>query len=128
MQPLPVKETLSAGGAGDTVIVGYGINDAAHHTQVDLFRERTAKVLEYLNDFAGRSFMIVPIPTTISDVEKYRDEYSQIIRDEHKRFPRVTLIEGSDFYPGQNELFVDGVHPNDQGMEIYARGLVNALR
>ena len=128
MQPLPVKETLSAGGAGDVAIVGYGINDAAQHTPLELFRERTAKVLEYLNGFAGKSFMIVPIPTTIPDVEKFREEYSQIIRDEQKRFPRVTLIEGAEFYPGEEELFVDGVHPNDQGMEIYARGLIKALR
>ena len=127
MQPVPVQETLKLGKAGDIAIVGFGINDAAHLTDAELFRERTAKVLEHLAGFAGKAFIITPIPAAV-DAEQNRELYSQMIRDEQKRFPQVTLIEGASFFPADASLFVDKLHPNDQGMQIYAQGLIKAIR
>lgn len=115
-----VEATLALG--GDLAVVCFGINDAAHGTDPQLFRERTDKVLELLDRFPGKSFIIVPIPSVRIDGVA-REKICQIIRDEQKKFPGVTLIEGADFYPAQDEFFVDGLHPNDEGMKIYAEGL-----
>ena len=115
-----VEATLALG--GDLAVVGFGINDAFHATDHQLFRERTLKVLELLDKFSGKAFIIVPIPNMKID-NAIREGFCQIIREAHKKFPKVTLIEGADFYPAREDLFVDLTHPNDEGMKIYAEGL-----
>ena len=54
--------------------------------------------------------------------------YRQIIRDEKQKYPKIALLEGTSFYPAEAELFVDGVHPNDEGMQIYANALTKAIK
>ena len=115
-----VEATLALG--GDLAVVGFGINDAFHATDHQLFRERTVRVLELLDKFSGKAFIIVPIPNMKID-NAIREGFCQIIREEQKKFPKVTLIEGADFYPAREDLFVDLTHPNDEGMKIYAEGL-----
>lgn len=116
----PVEATLAIG--GDVIVVGFGINDTFHAVPHELFRERTARVLQLLDNFAGKAFIVVPIPNMKVEDELY-NSYCQIIRDEQKKFPEVTLIEGASFYPHKEEYFVDGTHPNDEGMKIYADAL-----
>ena len=119
-----VEETLALG--GDGIVVCFGINDIPHGTPLDLFRERTAKVLALLDKFAGKAFIITPISNTnISAAE--RKPICDIIREEHKNFPGVTLIEGAEIVPERADLFVDGTHPNDEGMKIYAEGLAKII-
>lgn len=120
----PVEQTLTLG--GDAVVVCFGINDAAHGVAHDLFRERTRRVLELLKDFSGKSFIIVPIPNMNVDAES-REALCRIIREEQRAFPEVTIIEGASFYPACNEFFVDGTHPNDEGMKIYAEALAEII-
>lgn len=128
MEPLPVKATLDMGGANDIAVVGFGANDAAQKLDKDVFREKTRQVLEHLNNFAGKSLIITPIPALV-ELEERREEYCRIIREEHKNFHRVMLLEGASFYPaGRKELYADRLHPNDEGMKIYAEGLIKALK
>ena len=115
-----VEATLAIG--GDVIVVGFGINDTAHKVPHELFRERTAKVLQLLSRFSGKAFIVVPIPCMNVEDEQY-NSYCQIIKEEQQKFPDVTLIEGSSFYPHKAEYFVDGTHPNDEGMKIYADAL-----
>ena len=84
------------------------------------------KLLELLDRFAGKAFIVVPIPNMNVSAEG-RTNICNIIREEQKNFPKVTLIEGADFYPAKAELFVDGTHPNDEGMAIYAEGLAKIM-
>ena len=121
----PVEYTLALG--GDAVLVCFGINDVPHETPYELFRERTGKVLELLDGFAGRSFLVVPIPNMNVSPEG-RETICRIIREEHKNYPNVTLIEGESFYPAKSEFFVDGTHPNDEGMQIYAENLAKIMK
>ena len=121
----PVAETISFG--GDVLMVCFGINDCFHKTPAELFRERTVKVLSLMKNFSGKSFIIVPIPNMRVELELY-ESFCQIIREEHKNFPEVNLIESANFYPAREELFVDGTHPNDEGMKIYADGLYEVMK
>ena len=127
MEIVPVAETLTLGCKNDIAIVGFGINDAAQKRDEKLFRESTAGVLKLLNEFAGKSIIITPIPAT-AEAEENRERYSDIIREECKLYPQVTLLEGSDFFPEDASLLCDGLHPNDQGMEVYANGLIKAIK
>ena len=128
MEPTPVKATLDMGGENDIAVVGFGANDAAQKLDKDVFRAKTRQVLEYLNAFAGKSLIITPIPAMV-ELEERREEYCQIIREEHRNCSRVTLLEGSSFFPaGKEELYADKLHPNDEGMKIYAEGLIKAIR
>ena len=125
---LPVKATLDMGGENDIAVVGFGANDAAQKLDKDVFRAKTRQVLEYLNAFAGKSLIITPIPAMV-ELEERREEYCQIIREEHRNCSRVTLLEGFSFFPaGKEELYADKLHPNDEGMKIYAEGLIKAIR
>ena len=115
-----VEATLALG--GDVIVVGFGINDTFHQVPYELFRERTARVLQLLAGFSGKAFIVVPIPNMKVDNALY-ESYCNIIREEHKKNPAAVLIEGASFYPARDELFVDATHPNDEGMKIYADGL-----
>ncbi|MBE6380776.1 MAG: hypothetical protein E7047_07590 [Lentisphaerae bacterium] len=125
MQPIPVEEALKLNGA--ITIVGFGINDAAHETPIDLFRERVRQILTLLSQAAGKTFILTPIPALVP-AEANRELYSNIIREEHRNFPAVNLIEGAGLLTADNDYFVDGLHPNDSGMKIYAGNLTNAIR
>ena len=128
MNPIPVKATLDMGGANDIAVVGFGANDSAQQKDVALFRSQVRQTLEYLSSFPGKSIIITPIPSTEARVEEPRPLYCSIIREEHAAFPKVKLLEGESFYPANNpDLFVDGLHPNDEGMKIYADGLIKAI-
>lgn len=120
----PVEYTIALG--GDAIMVCFGINDIPHGTTPELFRERVKKVLELLDGFSGKSFIIAPI-SNIKIGPEQREPFSDIIREEKSRFPRVTLIEGAEIVPAREELFVDGTHPNNEGMAIYAEGLFKII-
>lgn len=129
MNPVPVKATLDLGGANDVAIVAFGANDTAQNKDLELFRSQVKQVLEYLSNFAGKSIILTPIPAMVPTVEPNRHIYCAVIREEHANYPKVKLLEGESFYPANTpEIFVDGLHPNDEGMKIHAAGLIKAIR
>lgn len=126
MRPETVQEALNIN--GDVVVVALGINDISHQTPPEIFRERTARTLQLLSEHDGKCFIITPIPTALAELECQRDRICQIIREEQAKYPRVVLVEGSSFFPADDSLLDDLLHPNDRGMEVYARGLINMIR
>ena len=86
------------------------------------------KILEYLSGSGARCFIITPIPSTREELESRRSWICNMIRDEQKNFPAVTLIEGESFFPPDDSLLCDQLHPNDKGMEVYAQGWINAVK
>ena len=126
MRPETVRDSLPIG--GDIVIVALGINDIAQKTPMDVFRERTRSVLEMLNGFSGKSIIITPIPSTRDDLEEKRGEICQIIREEQQKFPRVNLLEGDDFFPQSDDYLCDQLHPNDAGMAVYGKAIIEKIR
>ena len=129
MEFSPVEATLEFGGSKDDVIVvGFGANDAAQKVDLDYFRNSTNKILSAISNFAGKAIIISPIPTT-NEFESRRPIYSNIVREEAAKYPKVKLLDGDQFYPANRpDLYVDGLHPNDEGMKIYAAGLIQAVK
>ena len=112
----------------DLAVLALGINDIGHNTKLEVFRKRLIKVMTMLSKYAGKTAVITPIPTTLEHLEKQRPQLCQTFREIHRDFPEITLIEGESFFPADPALLVDGLHPNDRGMEVYAAGLIEALR
>ena len=129
MEFSPVEATVEFGGSKDDVIVvGFGANDAAQKVDLDYFRNSTNKILSAISNFAGKAVIISPIPTT-NEFESRRPIYSNIVREEAAKYPKVKLLDGDQFYPAnRDDLYVDGLHPNDEGMKIYAAGLIQAVK
>lgn len=128
MQELTMRETLQLStGANDVAVLALGCNNAAQSTDLDAFRKETAGALKLLAEFPGKAVVVTPIPALTVDAEKL-EVYRQIIRDEKQHYPQIALLEGTSFYPAEANLFVDGVHPNDEGMQIYANALTKAIK
>ena len=128
MKELTARETLKFSSSDkDIIVLALGCNNAAQGTDPELFRQETAGAMKLLAEFPGKALVITPIPALTVDAEKL-EFYRQIIRDEKQKYPRIALLEGTSFYPAEAELFVDGVHPNDEGMQIYAQAIVKAIQ
>ena len=128
MKELTARETLKLSSrTQDIIVLALGCNNAAQGTDPELFRQETAGAMKLLAEFPGKALVITPIPALTVDAEKL-EFYRQIIRDEKQKYPRIALLEGTSFYPAEAELFVDGVHPNDEGMQIYAQAIVKAIQ
>ncbi len=55
------------------------------------------------------------------------EELREIIRRSAAAFPRITVIEGPAIFPAEEEFYVDGTHPNDAGMAVYAARLARIM-
>lgn len=122
-----VEESIALG--GDAIIVGFGCNDAAQQISQDFFRNETRAALELLKNFPGKSFIVTPIPSC-NYVEPRREPYCRIIREEYSKLngTPTTLLEGESFFPADEKLMIDQLHPNDAGMIVYAEALADAVK
>ena len=112
----------------DVVVTGLGVNDTTHGTSLDVFRRRTVESLRRLAEYGKPALVITPIPTTRSELEDQRKVLADIIRKEVQNFPALTLLDGDSFFPQDDELLCDKLHPNDKGMQVYAAALIQTLQ
>jgi len=56
------------------------------------------------------------------------EEYRQALLPLAEEFAEVRLARGEAMIPDEERYFTDCVHPNDEGMAVYARNLVPVLR
>ncbi len=110
---------------GDIMIVALGTNDSLAKKPLDVFTEDVRKSLKIFAAFAGRKYLILPIPNP--GVPPGLDEYRRIIRTEAETYPEIRIIDGYEFYPADLEYYCDKTHPNDKGAELYARHVVKVI-
>lgn len=122
----PAHVAMCAQLPGDVMIVGLGVNDALKAVELELFRDNAAKSMANFATFPGKKFLVMPIPKVASaelDLEVYRE----VIRSCAGEYPQIKVIDGYDLFPPREELYADGLHPNDAGFKIYAEGLSRGL-
>ena len=51
----------------------------------------------------------------------------QLIIQNGEKYPQMQVINGFKLIPPVQEYFIDGVHPNELGMELYAQNLVKEI-
>ena len=113
------------------VVVAYGTNDFNRYSTVEEFvppmREYMAKLKRLYGD--KQVFVISPIWRRLRKPEARErfEEYRRAIEDEAQK-QGFCLVEGSLLVPPVNELYTDGLHPNDTGFSLYAENLIEVLR
>jgi len=118
----------------DVVSIAYGTNDFNQGIPTRAFGENAFRLVEALIRAMPGKPVIIITPLTWAggktpnsaglELEEYRSVLTEMlhgIRDAH-------IVLGDGLIPDDTRWFVDGVHPNDAGMAIYAKNLMPVLK
>lgn len=111
----------------DKIIVSLGTNQYGTESMVDI-----EEYYERLMEVYGRDIpvlCITPIwrgdsPEGIPTLEKFCGKLMEICR----KYANIQIVNGFDLIPHLSEYFLDNLHPNELGSEIYGRNLVLAIQ
>ena len=114
----------------DWVVLSYGTNDFDKRKEFDEFYLHMSEYMAKLEDMYGdkKVFVITPIWRRISKPEaRERFEiYRNAIAAEAEKHGFIS-IDGGLLVPPVQELYTDGLHPNDVGFSLYAENLIEIL-
>lgn len=117
----------------DYITVAYGTNDWSHCTK-EVFAKNCKEFYDILchNYPKATVFAITPIwRKDMTESKPFGDFMSvrESIREITAEYKNVSVIDGSDFVPGDESLFSDlRLHPNDKGFEYYAENLTKRVK
>ena len=131
-QPMMMDEAYPV--QADIVTVAYGTNDWGHVLPEEDAERRKGffeKLLRTHPD--AKIFVLLPIWRDRQDDQRNGygtlEDYRNLLREETKKFPRITVIEGEDLVPHHGDFFMpDLLHPNALGFTQYAKNLWNELK
>lgn len=109
----------------DKIIVALGTNQYGTESMADIeeYYEIITKLYKDIPILAitplWRGDNMEGVPTLISFCEKLKDIIA--------KYPIVTMVEGWKLVPHLPEYFLDNLHPNQLGTEVYARNLVREI-
>lgn len=118
----------------DIISIAYGVNDWNRGLTPDEVGENAEQLVAALaRRYADKPVLLItPVPALMqSDTNKIGltlDEYRLALADAVKGVKQAIVVEGDKILPADNAFFVDGVHPNDKGFELYARNLSKELQ
>lgn len=115
----------------DFATVAFGVNDFSQDRPLEEVATQTRQMWENLTSRGGPIFLLTPIPwakrTEPNKIGLSLADYRNTIAAAGRSFPAVTVVHGENLVPDDPQLFVDNIHPNDDGMAVYARNLQKAL-
>lgn len=109
----------------DKIIVALGTNqyDTESMADIEKYYEIITSLYKNIPILAitplWRGDNIEGLPTLI----KFCDKLKDII----KKYDTVTMVEGWNLVPHLSEYFIDNLHPNQLGTEVYARNLIREM-
>ncbi|MDD4096574.1 MAG: SGNH/GDSL hydrolase family protein [Oscillospiraceae bacterium] len=110
----------------DKIIISMGTNQYGTESMKDIeeYYERLAEV------FGDRPVLcITPIWRGDSpDGEPVLIRFCHRLKEICSKYPQITVVDGFGLVPHLPEYFLDNLHPNALGSEIYGRNLVLAIR
>ena len=114
------------------ITIAFGTNDFNSSRNLQEFQQATVELLAELTQKDNcKIALITTIPwperSTPNDLGLHIELYRDALRQATAKFPSVTLIEGPELIQEDAAMFVDNVHPNNQGMQIYATNLSKEL-
>lgn len=118
----------------NSAFIAYGINDFNNCVPPDRTGEEAFRMLNALCGAGreGKVIVITPIPCTRGGRENESgfslESYREAIAAAAREFPGTLVIDGKMLLGERSEYFIDGLHPNDDGMKIYADNLIRILR
>jgi lysophospholipase L1-like esterase len=116
----------------DIITIAFGTNDFNSSRNLQEFQRETVELLEELikrNNCKIALITTIPLPerTTPNNLGLPIEVYRNTLRQAAAEFSEVTLIEGPELIPEDATMFVDNIHPNNQGMQVYATNLSKEL-
>jgi lysophospholipase L1-like esterase len=109
----------------DKIIISMGTNQYGTESMKDIeeYYERLAEV------YGNRPMLsITPIWRGDSpDGEPVLISFCQKLKEICSKYPNITIVDGFRLVPHLPEYFLDNLHPNALGAEIYGRNLVLAI-
>ena len=119
--------------APDIITVAYGTNDWAHGDRERYVRESRGFYENLVKSYPdAKIFALAPIwrgditgETGVGPFEFLAENLRNIAKD----IPNMTVIDCIDFVPHSPSMFSpDILHPNDQGFDHYAEGVIKAIK
>ncbi len=96
------------------------------------------ETMDAVEDYYKRLFEIYGFLPTLCITPLWRDDpntnhekleqYCQGIKDVCKQYKNIIIVDGFKLVPHLSEYFIDNLHPNALGAEIYGRNLVEKIR
>lgn len=116
----------------DLITIAFGTNDFNSSRNLQEFQSETVELLAELTKRDNcKIALITTIPwperSTPNNLNLHIEVYRDALRQAAAEFPSVSLIEGPALIPKEATMFVDNIHPNNQGMQIYATNLSKEL-
>lgn len=131
-QPLMIDENYPV--KADIVTVAYGTNDWGHVLPEEDAERRKGFFERLLRAHPeAKIFVILPIWRGTQNDQRNGygtlEDYRNLLREEAKQFPRITVIEGENLVPHHGDFFMpDLLHPNALGFTQYAKNLWNEIK
>ena len=98
----------------------------------DVYADTLGLLGHLSEDRRRRVVLITTVPSTTlpaqNSIGVSVEDYRNAFRRAAAHCAGVAVVEGEALLKPLPENFIDGVHPNDTGMAVYARNLVEQLR
>lgn len=111
----------------DKIIVSLGTNQYGTETMKDI-----EEYYETLMEIYGNEIPVLCItPLWRGDNEDGFDtmiSFCEKLKDICRRYDNITIVEGFNLVPHLPEYYIDNLHPNGLGAEVYGRNLVEAIK
>lgn len=118
--------TAMDGYSPDKIIISMGTNQFGSPTMQDV-EEYYERLQEVYKDIPV--LCITPIwRGDVPDGEPILIKFCQGIRKICENYSNITVVDGFSLVPHLSEYFLDDLHPNELGCEIYGRNLVEKIR
>ena len=117
----------------DYITVAYGANDWSRCTKEELAQNCKEFLYNLSNNYPNaKIFVITPIwRKDMTQKRPFGDFKSvgQVIKNQAAEFSNITVIQGFEFVPQDENLFADlRLHPNDKGFEYYFENLSKHIK
>lgn len=110
----------------DKIIISMGTNQHFHEDMTGI-EEYYALLHEIYKDTPV--LCITPIwRGDTPDGAKTLERFCERLKDICKKYANITVVEGFKLVPHASEYFLDNLHPNELGSELYGRNLVEAIK
>ncbi|MBO4345928.1 MAG: SGNH/GDSL hydrolase family protein [Victivallales bacterium] len=131
MDAAPVECAKEYG--ADIALVNFGVNDYALGITLDEFRKRTSACAKALAaNGAWRPVAISPVPYPNDSGKNAAGhtfaEFRKVFTDVMSSHSAITVLDGFEILPNDNDCYIDGCHPNDMGSLLYGNAIAKAIR
>lgn len=120
-------------GEFDLISIAYGTNDFNQNIPVETYIANARLLLTALREKTTAPIVLITTLTWAGRTEANTaglllDDYRKELKAIASEFDGIHVVDGTSLIPDGVEYFVDNVHPNDAGFELYASNLLPHLQ